>query len=57
MSSTTGNAEAAGEEGSTATRQRLAGSGAAMTQKRRRDVVEVVRRSGDSAVRIKCTLR
>jgi hypothetical protein len=45
VSSTTGIAEAASEDGGAATMQRLAGSGAAMTQKRRRDVAEVVRRS------------
>jgi hypothetical protein len=43
-------AKAAGEDGSAPTRQRLAGSGAVMTQKRQRDMVEAVRRSGDSAV-------
>jgi hypothetical protein len=50
VSSTTGIAKAAGEDGSAATIQRLAESGAAMAQKRRRDLVEALHRSGDSAV-------
>jgi hypothetical protein len=57
VSSTTGIAVAAAEDDNTATTQRLAGSGAVMTGRRRRDVVEAVRRSGDNAAQTKCTLR
>jgi hypothetical protein len=48
VSSAAGIAVTAGEDDNTATMQELAGGGAAMTQKRGRDV-EAVRRSRDNA--------